>query len=223
MFIFYNKKELTNRGEIKMNGINQLPPTQIINPKVLYYGTSVVLLTTLNEDQTVNISPLSSSWALGNYIILGIAADGKALENLQRHPECVINIPNASLWGNVEKIAPYTGKDPVPDYKEKLGFTYQKEKYLHSELTPIPSQSIEPTRIAECPLQIEAKVKQIRIPDYSPHFAIVETEAIHVHAHKEIIIRDNHIDPNQWNPLIYNFRHYFGLGNELGKTYRSET
>ncbi|MGK9185535.1 flavin reductase family protein [Priestia filamentosa] len=206
-----------------MNSINQLPPTKIIKPKVLYYGTSVILLTTLNEDQTVNISPLSSSWALGNYIILGIAADGKALENLQRHPECVINIPNASLWENVEKIASYTGKDPVPDYKGKLGFTYQKEKYLHSELTPISSQSIMPTRIAECPLQIEAKVKQVRIPDYSPHFAIVETEAIHIHAHKAMIIGENHIDPNQWNPLIYNFRHYFDLGKELGKTYRSET
>jgi len=25
-----------------------------------------------------------------------------------------------------------------------------------------------------------------------------------------------------WQPLIYNFRHYYGLGQELGKTFRAE-
>ncbi|ETT75978.1 hypothetical protein C173_07252 [Paenibacillus sp. FSL R7-277] len=38
-----------------------------------------------------------------------------------------------------------------------------------------------------------------------------------------IIMDDNHIDPLKWSPLIYNFRHYFGLGHQLGKTYRAET
>lgn len=74
----------------------------------------------------------------------------------------------------------------------------------------------------ECPIQIEAQVKHIRIPDYSPNFAIVETQTIHVHAHEDIIIEENHIDPNKWSPLIYNFRHYFGLGSNLGNNFRSE-
>ena len=46
--------------------------SDVIKPKILYYGTPVILLNTLNEDDTVNISPISSSWALGDYIILGI-------------------------------------------------------------------------------------------------------------------------------------------------------
>lgn len=33
-----------------------------IKPKIMYYGTSTFLLTTLNEDGTTNISPMSSSW-----------------------------------------------------------------------------------------------------------------------------------------------------------------
>lgn len=197
--------------------------TEIINPKILYFGTPVVLINTLNEDDTVNISPISSSWALGNCLILGIGLGGKAIENLQRHPECVINVPSPSLWENVERLAPYTGQNPVPAEKKKLGFTYNKEKYDVSGLTPAQSISVKPTRIIECPIQIEASVKQIRIPDYSPDFAIVETQSIHVHAHKEIIIDENHIDPTKWSPLIYNFRHYFGLGEQLGKTFRSET
>lgn len=205
-----------------MKKMDQVPNTEIIKPKILYYGTPVILLNSLNEDGTVNISPMSSSWALGDCIILGIGLGGKAIENLERHPECVINVPSPSLWENVEQLAPYTGKNPVPDYKKKNGFTYEKEKYDISRLTPTGSKSVKPTRIMECPIQIEARVKHIRIPDYSPDFAVVETQAIHVHAHKEIILEGNHIDPNKWSPLIYNFRHYFGLGNQLGKTFRSE-
>ena len=39
---------------------------------------------------------------------------------------------------------------------------------------------------------------------------------------EKLIIKENHIDPEKWNPLIYNFRHYFGLGKELGKTFKAE-
>lgn len=197
--------------------------TEIINPKILYYGTTVILLNTLNEDGTVNISPMSSSWALGNCIVLGIGLGGKAIENLERHPECVINVPGPSLWENVERLAPFTGKKQVPGYKKEIGFEYKKDKYAASGLTAIDSKTVKPTRISECPIQIEAKVQNIRIPDYSPDFAIVETEVVHVHAHEEILKGQNHIDPNKWSPLIYNFRHYFALGEQMGKTFRSET
>jgi len=204
-----------------MKIIKQIPNTKTINPKILYYGFPVILLSTLNEDGTVNISPLSSSWALGDYIVLGIGLGGKAIENLERHPECVINVPDPSLWENVEQLAPFTGKNPIPEFKKQIGYTYKKEKYDISGFTPIESTLVTPTRIMECPIQIEAKVKHIRIPDYSPNFAIVETQTVHVHAHTEIIMEENHIDPNKWSPLIYNFRHYFGLGKKLGNNFRS--
>ncbi|MBH5316720.1 flavin reductase family protein [Paenibacillus sp. GSMTC-2017] len=206
-----------------MSTHDYIPRTETITPSILYYGTPVILLTTCNEDDSVNISPLSSSWALGNYIVLGIGLGGKAIENVKRDPECVINIPSPALWSNVEKLAPFTGKYPVPDYKRNNRYTFEKDKFACSGLTPSPSLSVKPSRIVECPIQIEARVKHIRIPEDLPHIAIVETEAVHVHAHTKIILNENHIDPNKWSPLIYNFRHYFGLGSPLGKTFRSET
>ena len=195
--------------------------TKIIHPKILYYGTPVILLTTLNEDETVNISPISSSWALGDYIIMGLGVGGKAFENLKRHPECVINIPGPNLWKNVELLASFTGKYPVPENKKRIGYTYNNQKFEACKLTPINSNSVKPTRIQECPIQIEAKINEIRVPDYCEELAIVETYAVRVHAHKKILSKENHIDPEKWSPLIYNFRHYFGLGNQLGKTFRA--
>ena len=51
-----------------------MPPEDIqrrcITPSVLYPGTPVVLMTTLNDDGSSNISPLSSFWALGNRVVL---------------------------------------------------------------------------------------------------------------------------------------------------------
>ncbi|MBM6996136.1 flavin reductase family protein [Paenibacillus sp. DXFW5] len=196
--------------------------TLLIQPKILYYGTPVVLLTTLNEDGSTNISPISSSWALGNHIVLGIGLGGKAAENLQRYRECVINLPDPSLWEQVERLAPTTGKNPVPTEKAAQGFTYQSDKFAASGLASIPSQQVRPARIRECPLQIEAVVEDFRAPAYAPFFAIVETRAVAVHAHRDLIIGEHHIDPRLWSPLIYNFRHYFGLGEPLGKTFRAE-
>lgn len=189
----------------------------------MYYGSSTFLLSTLNEDGTTNISPMSSSWALGNYIVLGVGLGGKAIENLERIKECVINLPGPDLWEHVERISSYSGKKNVPPLKKQLGFTYKKEKYEAAGLTPLKSKTVAPTRIKECPIHIEAEVKHIRIPEYEPSFAIVETQALHFHAEERIILNENHINPSKWSPLIYNFRHYFGLGREIGKTFRSET
>ncbi|HEK9102601.1 flavin reductase family protein [Bacillus pfraonensis] len=183
----------------------------------------IYLLSTLNEDGTTNISPMSSSWALGNYIILGVGLGGKSIENLERNRECVINLPSSLQWEQVEKIAPYTGVENIPVYKQEMGFTYQKDKFTIAGFTPCDSQFVKPKRIQECPLQIEVKVKEIRIPEYDPFFAIVEAEVIRVHAHEEIIKGENHINPQKWSPLFYNFRHYFSIGEELGRNYRAES
>jgi flavin reductase (DIM6/NTAB) family NADH-FMN oxidoreductase RutF len=194
---------------------------QVIRPSVLYYGTPVILLTTLNEDGSTNISPLSSSWAIGNCIVLGLGLGGKAIENLKKHPECVVNVPNPTLWKNVEALAPLTGKNPVPEYKLQNSFRFEKDKFAAANLTKQVSDDVKPYRILECPLQIECEVKHIRVPEHNSNFAIVEVEALKVHAHKEIVIEENRINTNEWSPLIYNFRHYFGLGRELGKTFRA--
>jgi flavin reductase (DIM6/NTAB) family NADH-FMN oxidoreductase RutF len=220
---FIIKFDTNSKGAINLKQKLLSSKSTVIKPKILYYGTPVILLNTLNLDGSTNISPISSSWALGDFIIIGLGIGGKALENLQFHPECVINIPGPTLWENVEKLAPFTGKNSVPDYKKEIGFSYKKEKFHTSGLTEMNSHTVAPSRIMECPIQIEAKVLNIRVPEFSKLLAIIETQAQIVHAHDDILLDDHHIDPEKWSPLIYNFRHYFGLGEELGKSFRSNT
>jgi hypothetical protein len=45
---------------------------------------------------------------------------------------------------------------------------------------------------------------------------------VRVHLWEDYVVKDNYVNPRRWQPLIYNFRHYFGLSEELGKTFRAE-
>lgn len=194
-----------------------------IEPKILYFGTPVVLISTCNEDGSANIAPMSSAWALGYTIMLGLGAAGKTAENLARTRECVLNLPSEDLWPAVERLAPLTGKNPVPDYKQSSAFRYERDKFGAAALTPLPSLDVTPPRVAECPLHLEALVRDIRPLRADSTALAVEVEVVRVHARSDIIHGERHISPSAWRPLIYNFRHYFGLGQELGKSFRAET
>ena len=197
-----------------------------IEPKILYFGTPVALISSLNEDGTTNLAPMSSFWALGWTLMLGLLDETKTAENLARHGECVINLPSPEMWQEVEKLAPLTGKNPVPEIKAKQ-FRFEKDKFHAAGLTPLPSEVVKPARAAECPIQMEARVQQLhqmsgdKVKELGGGIA-AEVEILRVHASEEFITGDNYIDPKKWSPLIYNFRHYFRLADsELGKTFRA--
>jgi flavin reductase (DIM6/NTAB) family NADH-FMN oxidoreductase RutF len=52
--------------------------------------------------------------------------------------------------------------------------------------------------------------------------AAVQVRILKVHIREDLVVAGKHVDPEKWQPLIYNFRHYFGLGTELGRTFREE-
>ncbi len=201
-----------------------------ITPPVLYVGTPVALITTRNEDGSANISPISSAWALGDRFVLGMSSTSQCRENIIREKECVINFPSSSLWSSVENIARSTGRNPVPEHKARIGYEYVKDKFTQSGLTPFPSETVKPPRINECPIQIEAKVVAAHSPggewpkERPESFSIVEVLVTAFHAHEGIVIPDsNHINTDQWQPLLYVFREYFGCGENLGRTFKSES
>jgi flavin reductase (DIM6/NTAB) family NADH-FMN oxidoreductase RutF len=203
------------------------PEFLTIEPKILYFGTPVALVSSLNEDGSTNVAPMSSFWALGWTLMLGVLDETKTKENLARHPECVVNLPSPELWPNVEKLAPLTGKYPVPEIKAKQ-FRYEADKFGAAGLSALASEAVRPARVWDCPVQLEARVVQLhqmrgdKLTRLGGGVA-AEVEVLRVHISKELIVGENFIDPEKWSPLIYNFRHYFRLASkELGKTFRAE-
>jgi flavin reductase (DIM6/NTAB) family NADH-FMN oxidoreductase RutF len=193
-----------------------------IEPSILYFGTPVVLLSTLNEDGSPNLAPMSSAWALGYTILLGLGPNGKTVENLRRRGECVVNLPDAALWTHVERLAPLTGRDPVPEAKAQR-FRFEPRKFEAAALTPDPSELVAAPRVRECPLQLEATVSAIRPIGPDGGNVAVEVEVVRVHAAPGVVVEGtNHVDPAVWTPLLYVFRHYVAGGAALGKTFRAE-
>lgn len=193
-----------------------------ITPTILYFGTPVVLLSTENDDGSPNLAPISSAWALGHTIVMGLGAEGQTAYNLARRPQLVINVPGPHLWRQTEALASVTGRFPVPDSKP-AGMRYEPDKFGVSGFTPQDCEIVTPPRVAECGLQFEATVVRT-LPDVTEDFLIVEAQVLKVHADPGIVVPGtNYVEPAAWSPLIYNFRHYFGLGEELGHTYRSQT
>ena len=199
-----------------------------IKPSILYFGTPVVLIVTRNPDGTANITPMSSAWALGNCVVLGLSSAGQGTANLLREAECSLNFPSADLWPRVERIARTTGANPVPDYKAAGGFEFSADKFSLGGFTPQESEKIRVPRIAECPLQFEARLLASHHSGKdqgaaAPSHLIIEVEILHVHAHRGIVVPEtSYIDTKHWNPLFYVFRHYFGNAADLGSNFRAE-
>ncbi|MFI9340697.1 flavin reductase family protein [Streptomyces sp. NPDC052773] len=195
---------------------------RVIRPSILYFGTPVVLLTTENDDGTANLAPISSAWALGQYVVLGLGSESRTVRNLAERPELVINVASPELWERVERLAPLTGAHPVPESKRAV-YRYEPDKFAAAGLTPVDSHLVTPPRVAECGLQLEARIRALN-PGGEGLFHAVECEVLRVHADERVIVPGtHHIDPALWSPLIYNFRHYHGLTPELGHGFRSET
>lgn len=193
-----------------------------IEPSILYVGTPVALLSTLNEDGSVNLAPMSSAWALGDVVVLGVGVAGQTATNLRTRPDVVINYPSLDQWQAVERLAPLTGAHPVPAHKQDR-FRHDRAKFTAAGLTPVPSDLISPPRVAECPLQFEATVAQADL-DAKGNFLIAQARVLRVHAAEHLVVPGtSHVDPAAWSPLIYNFRHYYALGQELGESFRTET
>jgi flavin reductase (DIM6/NTAB) family NADH-FMN oxidoreductase RutF len=203
------------------------PKFRTIDPKILYFGTPVALISSLNEDGSTNLAPMSSFWALGWTLMLGLLDETKTAENLDQVPECVINLPSPEMWRKVETLAPLTGKNPVPEIKAKQ-FRFEPDKFGTAQLTPMASELVKPQRIEECPVHMEARVTRLhtmsgeRLNRLGGGIA-AEVEVVRVHVASDLVVGENYIDPAKWSPLIYNFRHYFRLADdELGKTFRAE-
>jgi flavin reductase (DIM6/NTAB) family NADH-FMN oxidoreductase RutF len=198
-----------------------------IEPNILYFGTPVALISSLNEDGETNLAPISSFWTLGWTTMLGLLDETKTSDNLRRHPECVVNLPSPDMWEHVERLAPLTGKNPVPKLKTKH-FHFEKEKFQAAGLTPMGSELVKPARVKECPVHMEARVLALhelrgeRLEQLGGGVA-AEVKVVRVHVASDLVIKDRYVDAGKWSPLIYNFRHYFRLAEaELGKTFRAE-
>lgn len=191
---------------------------KVITPKVFYFGTPVVLISTRNEDGSANLAPMSSAWWLDQSCMLGMGTRSQTVANLRRERQCVLNLPSAALVGAVDRLALLTGRNPVPERKAAQGYRYEPDKFGAAGLTPLPADMVNAPRIAECPVQLEALVEKIHtFEQEEDHIAAIEARIIRTHIDESLLMEGekHYIDPEKWSPLIMNFCEFFRLSGKI--------
>jgi flavin reductase (DIM6/NTAB) family NADH-FMN oxidoreductase RutF len=185
-----------------------------IDPTILYFGTPVALISTLNPDGSPNLAPMSSAWWLGWTCMLGLGRMGQTSENLVRTRECVINLPSQDQVTHVDRLALTTGKNPVPEKKIEWGYRYEPDKFAEARMTPVASESVAPPRVLECPVQMEGVVHQVHSFGKNVSANAFEVHITKLHVDEELL-DGRHVDPLKWRPLMMSFCRFFGLGGEV--------
>lgn len=195
---------------------------QTIEPSILYFGTPVIVVSSLNPDGSTNLAPISSAWWLGWSCMLGFDASSQTVANLRRHGECVLNLAAEQNLSQVDKLALLTGRASVPLHKKALGSRYCCDKFAAAGFTAQPSDVVLPDRVRECPIQLEARVNSVHgfgndDPRMSVAACAIEVTIERIHALPELCVdgRAHHVDPDKWRPLLMSFRHFYGLSARL--------
>lgn len=196
------------------------PPHVTIEPSILYLGTPVVLISTLNEDGTANLAPMSSAWWLGWRCMLGLQTASQTPQNMMRTGECVLNLTTAKQVDAVNRLARLTGTADIPDLKQRLGYRHESRKFEVAGLTPIASDTVAAPRALECPIQLEAVLADRHDmmaddPQVAGLISAFEVRITRVHVHPSLIKNGhpNRIDPDTWQPLIMNFQKLYGVSS----------
>lgn len=190
-----------------------------IEPAIHYWGTPVVLISSLNPDGSANLAPMSSAWWLGWSCMLGLDASSQTLHNLQRQRECVLNLASVAEAEAINRLALTSASAPLPPHKQWLGYRHVADKFAHAGLSAQASIQVAPPRVRECLVQLEAVVQDIRpFGEQDPRLpipsAMVELRIVKAHVHESILQAPDseRIDPQRWQPLLMKFRQLFGDG-----------
>ncbi|HEY3561050.1 MAG TPA: flavin reductase family protein [Kribbella sp.] len=185
-----------------------------VEPKVLYFGTPVVLISSLNPDGSTNLAPMSSAWWLGYTAMLGMGTSAQTVKNLAVRPEIVLNLVDPEMVAALDRIALLTGSEEMSDAKRGRGYRYEPDKFAAGGLTREPSELSALHSVAESPINLEGRIEAIHeIGGPDSHLCSLEMKVERVRVRDDLLMsNDRYIDPLRWDPLIMKFTEYFAGG-----------
>jgi len=163
----------------------------------LYWVFPIFLVGYRDSVHGYNFTTVSSSYSLGDMVVVGIWRFGNALKQIRDAGCFTVNIPDRSLMREIEVGGYNSGVD-------KFG--------IASELSYFVSERVDAPVIEGCFLNIECEVVEIiendELPNYSNIIAKVKGRYIDENLQEDgVIIRD------LINPVLY-------LGDGHGRSYR---
>jgi len=151
----------------------------------------ICFASTVDKDGNVNLSPFSFFNMMGQnppicvFSPLRKMRDGSTkhtLENIWEHAECVINIVNYD----------------IVQQQSLASVEYPKgvNEFVKAGLTPLPSEIVQPPRVAESPFQLECKIRDvISITDQPGAANLVIAEVVKMHVQEKYLNEEDNVSP----------------------------
>ena len=168
------------------------------------HPSPAALVTSVSGDGRPNIITLGEVFnvSIGGPVILGIAIAKPRYshELISAAREYVVNLPTSSMVETVDRCGSVSGRDV--------------DKFAEFGLTPVPAEKVRPPLIAECPLNVECRVLDIReIGDHDLFLG----EAVAQHVAEDALDERGRILVERLDPLCYLHSEYWSCGERLGR------
>ena len=165
-----------------------------IDTKKLYYGFPVILIGYKDPKWRYNVTTSSSSYSLGDMIIIGIRTNSNAEKNIKEYKEFTVNIPCQEILNKVEIAGFHPGQN-------KIGM---------ADITYDPGEYVDAPLLDECILSIECKVEHIvEYGGYTNFIASIKRRVVD----ESVIDEEGKLKGVEFNPIYF-------VGDEYQRVYR---
>ena len=176
---------------------------QFWKPSNMLYPLPAVMVSCAREGEKPNILTLAWVGTICSdpvMVSISVRPERYSYNIIKETKEFVINLTTEELARATDYCGVRSGKDV--------------DKYKEMKLTPQPSQKIKAPGIAESPVNIECKVKEI-VPLGSHHMFIAEVVGVNVD--EDLLDEKGRLDLRKAKLLAYSHGEYMSLGRKLGK------
>ena len=176
---------------------------QFWKPSNMLYPLPAVMVSCAREGEKPNILTLAWVGTICSdpvMVSISVRPERYSYNIIKETKEFVINLTTEELARATDYCGVRSGKDV--------------DKYKEMKLTPQPSKKIKAPGIAESPVNIECKVKDI-VPLGSHHMFIAEVVGVNVD--EDLLDEKGRLDLRKAKLLAYSHGEYMSLGRKLGK------
>ena len=168
----------------------------------MLYPLPAVMVSCRRGDEKPNIITVAWTGTVCSdpaMVYISVRPERYSYDIIRESGEFVINLTTESLAEATDWCGVRSGRDV--------------DKFAQMHLTPVPSKYVSVPSIAESPVNIECRVKQV-IPLGSHDMFLAEVTA--VHAEDCYMDERGRFDLRKANPIVYSHGEYFGMGKSIG-------
>lgn len=182
---------------------------QNFEPTKLYYGFPVFFLGYKDEKWKYNISTCTSSYTLGDMMVIGMGSQSNAVEQIKRHQEFTVCLATQEQLLAVEQA----------------GFNSHRDKFQITSQHYQIGETVDAPIVEGSPICIECKVTDtIEFGEYTNFVAKISKRSV-----EEELINHNQFQNENFHPILYTgdgkervYRHCTPDITVMGSVLRSE-